>query len=72
MFELSSYQNGNGRMHKLIPVEISENLSDKVIDLLLNNNHYTLLEKLHVFLGNHDSKPKCRSCSSYFSCQTTL
>ena len=72
MFELSFYQNVNGRRHKLIPVEISENISDKVIDLLLIKKHYALLENLHVRLGNHDSKRKCTSCSSSFSCQNTL
>ena len=53
IFELNFYQDQNKWKHKLIPIEISKK-SDKVIDLLIYKNHYVLIKKLHIFLGNHN------------------
>ena len=48
-FELIFYQDQNQWKHKLIPIEISKNESDKVIDLAIYKNHYVLIKKLDVF-----------------------
>ena len=53
IYELNFYQDGDKWKHNLIPIEISKNESDKVIDLLIYKNHYALIKKLHVFLGDH-------------------
>ena len=42
IYELEIDQN----KHKLIPVQISKNKSDKVIDLLFYKNHYVLIRKI--------------------------
>ena len=54
--------------HKLIPIEISENDSDKVFNFLLYKNHYALIKKSRGFLGKNNRKFVCRrSLSSYTS-----
>ena len=47
------YQDQNERKHNLIPIEVSKNDPDKVIDSLIYKNHYALIKKLNVFLGDH-------------------
>ena len=37
-FELNSYQEENKWKHNLIPIEVSENESDRVVDLLIYKN----------------------------------
>ena len=44
MFELNFYQDQNKWRHKLIPIEISKNTSDRFIDLAIYKNHYFLLK----------------------------
>ena len=53
IFELNFHQDQNKWKHKLIPVEVSKNDSDRIIDLLIYKNHYDLIKKLDVFLGDH-------------------
>ena len=60
IFELNFYQDQNHWKHKLIPIEVSKNESDRVIDLAIYKNHYVLIKKLDVFLGDHDKKYICR------------
>ena len=60
IFELIFYQDQNQWKHKLIPVEVSKNNSDRVIDLAIYKNHYVLIKKLDVFLGDHNKKFICR------------
>ena len=68
IFELNFYQDQNQWKHKLISIEISKNDSDRVIDLTIYKNHYVLIKKLDVFLGDHNKKFICRRClSSYTS-----
>ena len=43
IYELNIYQDGDKWKHKLIPIEISKNESDNVIDLLIYENHYALI-----------------------------
>ena len=56
IFELNFYQDQNKWKHKLIPIEISKNNSDRVIDLAIYRNHYVPTKKLDVFLGDHNKK----------------
>ena len=63
IYELGFDQN----KHKLIPIEISKNESDKVIDLLIYKNHYVLIKKLNVFIGKRDCKYVCRKCLNSYT-----
>ena len=53
IFELNFYQDQNKWKHNLIPIEISKDESDRVVDLLIYKSHYALIKKLNVFLGDH-------------------
>ena len=72
IFELSFYQDQNQWKHKLIPIEISKNESDRVIDLAIYKNHYVLIKKLDVFLGDHNKKFICRRCLSSYTSENML
>ena len=72
IYELSFYQNGDKWKHNLLPTEISKNESDKVIDLLIYKNHYALIKKLHVFLGDHNKSFVCRHCLNSYTCENAL
>ena len=37
------YQDQNKRRHKLLPIEVSKNNSDRDIDFLIYKNHYRLI-----------------------------
>ena len=68
IFELNFYQDQNKWKHKLIPIEIIKNESNRVADLLTYKNQYALIEKLNVFLGDHHEIFTCRRClNSYTS-----
>ena len=43
IFELTFYQDQNKWRHKLLPIEISKNNSDTIIDLAIYKNHYILI-----------------------------
>ena len=68
IYELGFDQN----KHKLIPIEISKNESDKVIDLLIFKNHYVLIKKSNVFIGKHDCKYVCRKCLNSYTTNSML
>ena len=72
IFELQFYQEGITWKHKLIPIAVSEKNSETVIDLVIYKNHYALIKKLHVFLGNHNSKFVCRRCLACFKNRNVL
>ena len=72
IFELNFYQDQNQWRHKLIPIEVSKNNSDKVIDLAIYKNHYVLIKKLDVFLGDHNKKFICRQCLSSYTSENML
>ena len=72
IFELVFYQDQNNWRHKLIPIEISKNDSDRVIDLAIYKNHYVLIKKLDVFLGDHNKKFICRQCLSSYKSENML
>ena len=62
VFEIFFYQNQNNWRHKLIPIKVSKNESNRVIDLLIYKTHYALIKKLNVFLGDHHKTFICRRC----------
>ena len=72
IFELVLYQEQNQWKHKIIPIEISKNNSDRVIDLAIYKNHYVLNKKLDVFLGDHNKKFICRRCLSSYTSEYML
>ena len=72
IFELNFYQDQNQWKHKLIPIEISKNNSDRVIDLAIYKNHYVLIKKLDVFLGDHNKRFICRRCLSSYTSENML
>ena len=72
IYELNFYQDCDKWKHNLIPIEISKIESDKVIDLLIYKNHYALIKKLHVFLGNHNKSFVCRRCLISYTCENAL
>ena len=59
--------------YKLVPLYISKNIENRrIIDLILYQNHYTLLKKLHVFIGKHDNSYVCRKCLNSYSVRSEL
>ena len=72
IFELVFYQEQNQWKHKLIPIEITKNDSGRVIDLAIYKNHYVLIKKLDVFLGDHNKKFICRRCLSSYTSENML
>ena len=71
-FELIFYQDQNKWRHELIPIEVSRNESDRVIDLAIYKNHYVLIKKLDVFLGDYNKKIICRRCLSSYTSENML
>ena len=69
LFELNFYQD---QKHKLIPIEISKNISDRVIDLAIYKNHYVLIKKLDVFSGDQNKKFICRRCLNSYTTENML
>ena len=72
IFELNFYQDGDEWKHNLIPIEISKNESDRIVDLLIYKNHYALIKKLNVFLGDHHKTFICRRCLNSYTCENAL
>ena len=72
IFDINFYQDQNQWKHKLRPIEVSENDSDRVIDLAIYKNHYALIKKLDVFLGDHNKKYICRRCLSSYTSENML
>ena len=71
-YELNFYQDGDKWKNNLIPIEFSKNESDNVIDLLIYKNHYALLKKLRVFLGNHNEGFGYRCCLNSYTNEKAL
>ena len=72
IFELDFYQDQNHWKHNLIPIEISKSDSDRVIDFAIYKNHYALIKKLDVFLGDHNEKIICGRCLCSFTSENIL
>ena len=72
IYELNFYQDGDKWKHNLLPIEISKNGSDKIVDLLIYKNLYALIKKLHAFLGDHNKSFVCRRCLNSYTCENAL
>ena len=48
-FKLEFYKEGLNRKHNLVPSQISENITYRVVDIMLYRNHYVLTEKYLYF-----------------------
>ena len=70
MFELIVYPHQNAIWkHKLIPIEVNKNDSDRVFDLLVYKRHYVLNKKLNLIFGNHKRNYVCSRCLNSYTCQ---
>ena len=49
IYELNFYQDGDKWKHNLVPIEISKNESDKVVEILIYKNDYALNKKYMSF-----------------------
>ena len=72
IFEINFYQDKNKWKQNLIPTEISKNESDRVVDLMIYKNHYALIKKLNVFLGDHHKTFICRRCLNSYTSENML
>ena len=58
---------------ELMPIAVSKNDSDRVVDLLIHKNHYVLISrKVNISSGNHDCKLSSRKCLSSSTSQIVL
>ena len=72
IFDLNFYQDQTQWKHKLIPIEVSKNDSDRVIDLAIHKNHYVLIKKLNVFLGDQNKSFIFRRCLNSYTSENML
>ena len=72
VYGFNFYQDGSNWKLNLIPIKISKIESDKVIDLILYKNHYALIKKCHVILGNRNKRFVCRQCVNFYRNENTL
>ena len=72
IFELNFYQDQYKWKLKLLPIEINKNVQDRVIDLIIHQNHYVLIKKLPMFLGNHNCIFVCRRCLNSYTSQNIM
>ena len=64
---MNFYHDQNKWRHKLVTFEVSKNYSDRVIDLIIYKNHYVLIKKLNVNLGDHQKTFICRRCLNSYT-----
>ena len=73
IFELNFCQDQINWEHTLIPIEISKSdESDRVVDLLIYKNHYALIKKFNVFLGDLHKNFICRRCLNSYTSENML
>ena len=72
MFELNFYQDQSKWSHKLISIDVSKNDSDRVIDLAIYKNHYALIKKINVFLGDDHKTFICKRCFNSYTSENML
>ena len=70
--ELNFYHDQNKWRLKLIPIEVIKNDSDRVIDLLIYKNHYAVIKKINVFLGDHHKTFIVRRCLISYTSENML
>ena len=71
-FELNFYHDQIEWNHIIEPIEVGENDSDRVLDLLIYKNHYVLNKAWEIFLGNHNCNFVCRICLRSFPSRNVL
>ena len=71
-FEIYFYQDNNKWKQNLIPIEHSKNESDRVVDLSIYKNHYALIKKFNVILGDHKNIFTGRRCLSSYTSENML
>ena len=71
-FELNFCQDKHEWKRNLLPIEISKNDSDRVIDLLIYENHYALIKKPNVFLGDLHRTFICSRCLNSYTSEHML
>ena len=69
---MNFYQDQNKWRHKLIPIAVSNNDSDRVIGLLIYKNQYALFKEFNVFLGDHNKNFICRRCFNSYTSEIML
>ena len=72
IFELNFYQEQNKWKCKLIPIEISENESNRAVDLLIYKNQNALLKNFIVFLSKQDCTFTCKRCSNSYTSENMI
>ena len=72
IYEINFNQDQNKWKHKLKSIEISKNESDRVIDISIYKNHYSLNKKLNVFLGDRQKFFICRRCLNSYTSENML
>ena len=70
--ELNFCQDQYNWKHKLLPIEINKNDSERVVNLILYKNHYVLIKKLIEFLGIHNKNFVCGRCLEFFTIENML
>ena len=55
-----------------MPIEISKNESDRVIDSIVYKNHYVLFKKFHIYLGDHNKNFISRRCLNSYTSENML
>ena len=53
-------------------MRLAKSNSDRFIDSAIYKNHYVLIKKLDVFLGDHNKKFICRQCLSSYTSENML
>ena len=72
IIELNFYQDQDKWKHNLLPIEISKNESDEIVDILKYKNLYALIQKLNVSSGDHPKTFICRRCLNSYTCERAL
>ena len=72
IFEINFYQEQSKWKHKLIPIGISKNESNRFINSLIYKKHYVLTEKLDVFLGKQDCRYICKRCLKSYTSENVI
>ena len=72
VLEINFHQDHSKRRHKIIPIEVIKNETDRVIDLIIYKNHFVRIKKLHLFFGNQNCKYVCRRSLNSYTSQNLL
>ena len=70
MYELNFFH--DKWKQNLIPIEVIKKDSDRLVDLITYKNHFSLIKKLNVFLGDHNKKHICRRCLISYTSENML